>query len=51
MAIRTIIVCDYCEVPLNKYIYSLVSEGSRWDTCSGDCYGKLEDDSLREAGY
>lgn len=51
MATKTIQICDYCGVVLDSDIYSLKSEGSRWDSCSVRCYGKLEDDSLREAEF
>jgi hypothetical protein len=42
------IKCDNCNIKMEENIYSLVSEGSHWNSCSEECYENLANELYKE---
>ena len=40
--------CDKCGKEIKENPYSLVREGSEWDTCSASCHFELEEQKHQE---
>jgi hypothetical protein len=40
------VFCDNCKQEIKENPYSLVREGSEWDTCSSKCHFELEESLL-----